>query len=839
MLNNIVYAIDLSDRSYLRVPSSLKAPETKRRLQLALLNGSVIPAIDEEDIAILKANNADGLLVSSGKMLVNNDVLSNPLELIKLYEHEHTEAIMQIIQDKDIHVHQAMKELLINNSIIQSYNLEDIQNLPLDLQVNHIIARAFELIFILNEGLAIDKDLTKEEKLFLSKISPIINANKHSYFTDIFFDPAARENKIKSALENGMVFYQVARHSTFEETGRNDHKYTKTLLSKIVIKPVGFDWEANKKDLPDLNNRFLGYTTENGIINFSPIPNFPLSFHAGMVGKRRATIIDSMVKNGVFGFTVEFTKENGEDPIKKTFQVGNVPRVLQGGNNEKGNTGEVLEISDKLGLLALKDFIKEPKEFKEKIKSLDLKGYRIGPVDITGRVTFSPFENYPCTLKILGKAEEGWEAYIVDNEVKDDIFEFTVELTKENEKPVIRKFQIGEFTRPLEYAGEKEGRPDREVLEISDKLGSFALAKIIGRPEDFEKDIKTFDLSSLIGTRIGVTDKKGRISIKVKENYFYPFYILGKEEEGWEAYIVDSLEKSGVIEFNVRLVKDDKIVIKTFQISKYTCDIQGSHAESGNTISVLEIGSELGVNKLIELMNKPPDFYKKANKNDLPDLRGLKLRDTVQNGCIDITVFKGFNVFHFPVLGAREKGWESYIIDNDFKDGVFEFTVRLTKKDKANKGKKPDIVIRRFQIGKTRKTLSKRGDTEKKEELFSIDFLEEITNPGQEYLINDKSEILDLYDAIQDIQLLAKDKIANEEKIKRLLLGIKRDNEQLFNKSQINEILKTKLSKKLPILLYLANYKIRGEDTYQFKGSHIARIMLSSKSLKDIKDSID
>ncbi|MFH1478847.1 MAG: hypothetical protein ABIG92_03620, partial [Candidatus Omnitrophota bacterium] len=39
--------------------------------------------------------------------------------------------------------------------------------------------------------------------------------------------------------------------------------------------------------------------------------------------------------------------------------------------------------------------------------------------------------------------------------------------------------------------------------------------------------------------------------------------------------------------------------------------------------------------------------------------------------------------------------------------------------------------------------------------------------------------------------------------------------------------------------LYLANYKIRGEDTYQFKGSHIARIMLSSKSLKDIKDSID
>ncbi|MHC4124659.1 MAG: hypothetical protein ACYSSI_13870, partial [Planctomycetota bacterium] len=86
---------------------------------------------------------------------------------------------------------------------------------------------------------------------------------------------------------------------------------------------------------------------------------------------------------------------------------------------------------------------------------------------------------------------------------------------------------------------------------------------------------------------------------------------------------------------------------------------------------------------LSELVKNPPDFdwEEEDKKGNVPNLKGLRLGYTYDNGTISFNPFPNYT-FRLPVLGFCEKGWEVVIIDSKVRYGRLEYTVRLTKKNR-------------------------------------------------------------------------------------------------------------------------------------------------------------
>jgi len=97
----------------------------------------------------------------------------------------------------------------------------------------------------------------------------------------------------------------------------------------------------------------------------------------------------------------------------------------------------------------------------------------LGIPDANGRISLTVRPNYYYAFDVIPFREAGWEAYITDSGVENGVFGFTVELTKEGKEPIIRKFQISNFTRTL-YGNYSEENNKMEVFEISDQLGAMA-----------------------------------------------------------------------------------------------------------------------------------------------------------------------------------------------------------------------------------------------------------------------------------------------------------------------------------------------------------------------------
>ncbi|MDD5438820.1 MAG: HAD-IIIC family phosphatase, partial [Candidatus Omnitrophica bacterium] len=137
--------------------------------------------------------------------LISREVAANDLRLLLAINHEATEAIMQITAKEDRYKYQGIKEL-----ILKSFPPDERNSLPVDLYVNHVVARALSWLLLIQEGIDIVGAVPADEERFLRAIKPVITAHRHNYFTAEFWDAAMRRDTIAKALNKGMVFYQVA-----------------------------------------------------------------------------------------------------------------------------------------------------------------------------------------------------------------------------------------------------------------------------------------------------------------------------------------------------------------------------------------------------------------------------------------------------------------------------------------------------------------------------------------------------------------------------------------------------------------------------------------------------
>jgi hypothetical protein len=181
-------------------------PAVKREIAAALERTQIRFAVSDDAIRLLKINNdATAILLSSGNYLVTEEVQKNDLRLLRTIRHEDIEAIMQITAKENRNKYQAIKEL-----ILKYFPPSKDNKLPIDLYVNHTVACALEWLTLIKDGMIIDGEIPPQELNFLNAIRPVIMSNKSNYFTAEFWDSGLRNQRIKVALNKGMVFYQVA-----------------------------------------------------------------------------------------------------------------------------------------------------------------------------------------------------------------------------------------------------------------------------------------------------------------------------------------------------------------------------------------------------------------------------------------------------------------------------------------------------------------------------------------------------------------------------------------------------------------------------------------------------
>lgn len=222
LLNSIAYGIDSPKKSHLRVPSATQMPATERKILAEMYRESrlIWVAKSERYLNLLKRYNALALLLPSGRYLMTQETANNDLSLIRAVTHEDFEILMQ--REEKLHstrYKRLMGQLLGNAEIRELYRVvshyKDANEQPDNIIFNDLIAKAFELLFIIDEGLVYPKtELTDEEREFIKLMRPILEAkdtrDPYKNFSQVFFDAKKRSSLVKRLQENKETkFYRV------------------------------------------------------------------------------------------------------------------------------------------------------------------------------------------------------------------------------------------------------------------------------------------------------------------------------------------------------------------------------------------------------------------------------------------------------------------------------------------------------------------------------------------------------------------------------------------------------------------------------------------------------
>jgi len=240
----LLNSIPCIDEAFALAPwaGTQKIAVRREAVRLALeLRDRLIYAESEDAKKLLESNEADALLLSHGKILVSEEVAGDDLKLLRKIIHEEIEAVMQIIAKEDQGKYAGIRDRILNIPRIRKayYALlpkNEKPPLPWEIILNDLIAKAFEIIALKEQGLLLESEITPEEKYFIDAIKPVIYKSKLNYFTGEFWDSNVREMKIRAALANGQTFHQVKSDIPAEgETGiiiSNSEQKKKRVLGK-------------------------------------------------------------------------------------------------------------------------------------------------------------------------------------------------------------------------------------------------------------------------------------------------------------------------------------------------------------------------------------------------------------------------------------------------------------------------------------------------------------------------------------------------------------------------------------------------------------------------------
>lgn len=472
------------------------------------------------------------------------------------------------------------------------------------------------------------------------------------------------------------------------------------LLSELLVLPPGTVWTEHAEKIQALKDKKLGRTYANGQILFSPVPGFPYRWPVlGYHGKDwEASVTDTRAEANFFEFEVTLTRE-GQEPVKRLFQVGSRLHTLAGSTAHKGETRQVLEISDALGLRHIGDMILQPPGYDWKAHASempDLRGLKLGKVDPRNGIPLTPVTGYTYDWHLLGKIEDGWSAEIEQVLYEKNLAEITVLFTHPSMPPFSRRFQIGSRTRSVPGSGGRFKDTQRDFLAISPHLGLDYVAEAMAKPADFDWRTLKDEWPDVRGLRLGVTNESGQIGVVPEPYYHYGWPVLGLSEAGWEARLGTPVFHEKYIEFEVFLVKAVYPVRRrVFQIGSLPRMVQGSMALKGREKQFHDISAKLGHHILSSLLQDRPGEDFLSRRSEVEDLEGLLLGKLNHSHQLHLHPYEHYGFLWQAMPRERGTGetWSASIVSASVLNAdSFQFQVIFTHPDHP-------AEIRSYQAG--------------------------------------------------------------------------------------------------------------------------------------------
>lgn len=216
-------------------------PKVKREITASMYRASrlIWLANSPRYLDLLARYNALALLLPSGRYLMAPETAANDLLLIKSAIHEDNEILMQ--QEEKLHstrYNRLMQQILGRDDIMKLYralsHYKEPNKQPNNIIFNDLIAKAFEILSIIDENLVYPSELKPEEIEFIALMRPILQAkdsrNRYKNFSQVFFDTDKRTKAIKALQENkNERFYRVANANSSFANGN----ITKEVLSML------------------------------------------------------------------------------------------------------------------------------------------------------------------------------------------------------------------------------------------------------------------------------------------------------------------------------------------------------------------------------------------------------------------------------------------------------------------------------------------------------------------------------------------------------------------------------------------------------------------------------
>jgi hypothetical protein len=194
--------------------SGIQSVEIRREmLSRALDAGKVVYAGEDDPLP----EGIRARLLSHGKILLSPRLKDDIIGKLRAIFHEETEAVLQILEKQDRGRYSSLINMVLSEeaavkAYVDAFHMGMKPEFPDEEALcNDILARAFELLILIENDAISPREMTSAETIFIREISPVIDSHKHSYFTGIFWDQRVREINIRFALASGQKFREAAQ----------------------------------------------------------------------------------------------------------------------------------------------------------------------------------------------------------------------------------------------------------------------------------------------------------------------------------------------------------------------------------------------------------------------------------------------------------------------------------------------------------------------------------------------------------------------------------------------------------------------------------------------------
>ncbi|MBD3379537.1 MAG: methyltransferase domain-containing protein [Candidatus Omnitrophica bacterium] len=307
-------------------------PVTKRKLLAALADTEIIYADTPEAVNLLKRNNTSGIILSTGKYLVSGEIKGDEIGLLRIILHENIEALMQILEEKDPERYKKIKDIVLSSG---SHDAEEGDIQEIYFYVNHKVARLFEWLILLEQGMVFDDEIPLSAKELLNELAPRAFSGRGHIFTPEFWDPVLCRKRIDKEVSGGMRFVMAKMSGSFSEAdkeraGRMARAYLRRkeelgievnasytdIIAQIFLR-LGLTEETAGKDPEEI---FKNLLKENRIRNILEVGCGDCAFLAAISEDARHAEVDitgidlnSAAMNGSYG---DMARERGVELIE-------------------------------------------------------------------------------------------------------------------------------------------------------------------------------------------------------------------------------------------------------------------------------------------------------------------------------------------------------------------------------------------------------------------------------------------------------------------------------------------------------------------------------------------